>query len=549
MSITAERSTPEPSLKAGSFIEKLLLWLTVAVIPVGAVLYCFAAIFLWGTPSWTANGEPVNIRAIEDKSASLTPPGALDRLAPVAPAVNWETNLSAQPFWFLFTAHPDYGRDSVEMELPSRHAREMTCWDKANLASLGFANRLGSAGRIRTARAGFVIDLRDNPAVVNILCRATFVGPAHISVVQWSSIQFEKSLRDFSIDEGMLEGGMAVMAILLLMLAIANRDLTYLLGATWVFAAMRLSEISLGSEFRWFNQQLPPHWEIVLRPLSSALLFVLTAALSFRFFRADLKTRWERASLGVLGWMAILILASATILPSDTRLPVLWFASAVAVSIIAIIAVRMLALRSSIVEIAFAAAIGVLIASLYYDTFVFPENLRTRLGLAVLPGSALLASLFVTLAITEHLRLQRLRQVLSRGLVLDLCQSAPLAIFSLDMQGNFRYRNLLFVQLLETGLAPARQDNWQSVFGEAAWANLHGEILRSAGAELELHRQSEGAADTQAFVLSAVATGDGIAGNVRPRSPAFVNDAWRDAAARRRQDQNIPFDPAESTHA
>jgi hypothetical protein len=100
MSITAERSAPEPSLKAGSFIEKLLLWLTVAVIPVGAVLYCFAAIFLWGTPSWTANGEPVNIRAIEDKSASLTPPGALDRLAPVAPAVNWETNLSAQPFWF-----------------------------------------------------------------------------------------------------------------------------------------------------------------------------------------------------------------------------------------------------------------------------------------------------------------------------------------------------------------------------------------------------------------------------------------------------------------
>ena len=136
-----------------------------------------------------------------------------------------------------------------------------------------------------------------------------------------------------------------------------------------------------------------------------------------------------------------------------------------------------------------------------------------------------------------------------RDLVLATCESAPLAVFSLDMQGNFRYRNPAFVQLLEAGLVPVRKHNWQGVFGEEAWSNLHSEVLRSARAELELHRRSGDTAEPAVFVLSAVATADGIAGSMRPRLPAIANDAWRGAAALRRQDKGIPFNPVESTDA
>src|SRR5206468_10056288 len=109
---------------------------------------------------------------------------ALAALRARPPVDAFDTHLSEQPVWFSFATTRRTGADDV-IEFPSRHAVDVSCWDGGTLQALGSASRdSDSGGPLQAAKAGFALRLQPLPA--QLVCRARFVGPAHLTVRQWT---------------------------------------------------------------------------------------------------------------------------------------------------------------------------------------------------------------------------------------------------------------------------------------------------------------------------------------------------------------------------
>lgn len=492
-------------------IDRLLRWFAVLVAPAGIVVYC-VAVATSNVPAADTARSVVDFRVVEDTNSSLTPRLAVERLASMSAVSSATTALSTRPFWFEFAARPDGSGEPIEVELPSRHARETTCWDIATLDSLGFANRLGSAGKVRLAKAGFAVDVGERQTVVKILCRATFVGPAHISVAQWPRLQFERSLQDFHLNAGLMEGMLGILVVFLLLEALTERDSTYLVGAAWVFATLRLSEITFGVDFNSLGLLMSPNWESALRPYPAAFVYILSVALLSRLFKKGLRRTWEFILLATLEWLGILLLVGAALLPNVIRLPFQWLAAAFAIFGISILLIRSYAVRGSVVGIAFSAALGISVLSYFHDTVVVPPGFEPALFLFSPPQSALLASVLMVLSIAEHFREERRRRILPRESVYQSCDAMPLGLFMLGPTGKFLYMNRALEEMLATKTSSAQ--HWQDHFGAEGWDMLHDAVARGGYAEISLRSPQEGAEANESFAIAAVATPDGIAGTI-----------------------------------
>ncbi len=85
----------------------------------------------------------------------------------------------------------------------------------------------GSAeGALAPVKAGFA--LKPVAAQANVLCRATFEGPARLTVASWRPEQLDISSQEFQRKSGLLDGGLIVLAVVQqivpAMMALINRQ-------------------------------------------------------------------------------------------------------------------------------------------------------------------------------------------------------------------------------------------------------------------------------------------------------------------------------------
>jgi hypothetical protein len=495
-----------------SFIGRLLNIFALFIVPACVVVYCVGVALAPDDRQTYGAPAELDFRVVEDSGGQFSPQSALAKLEGVSAVSNARTALSSQPFWFAFSVNRTTPGEPIDVELPSRHARETTCWNAATLESLGFANRLGSAGTVHAAKSGFVIDLNSAESVQKILCRATFVGPARISVRAWSSFGFEASMREFSAESGLLEGAQGMLVLFLLIGAVAERDTVFLVAAAWAFATMRLSAITLGSEFYLFGQAVPPTWELALRPYPAAFLYVLSVALFSRLFGARFKNAREFRILHIFQWLAILLFAGSALLPGSIRLPILWLATGGITLFLAFLLVRSLVSRASLAEICCSAALGVSVSSYFYDTSIFPAGMDFAFGLLRPPWAALLASALMALAVGDHSRSRKKKYLASRGLVGDEIELAPIGLFLLNDDGEFRYKNSALRRMLANTGNPAA--SWQECFGQEKWDELNEAVLRRGSAESELRLPMQENLHPEILKASAVSVKGGIVGSI-----------------------------------
>jgi len=231
---------------ANSALDSLLYGLSIYGAPVLVGLVSVLALFAWEGQYATSGQKPLAFRVFEQTGNVRGPVQALEQLGDRPAVGHYDTKLSESPFWFGFEVLPTTGDEAVTIELPSRHAMGATCWNAVRPEPLGSATRNGSFGQARAAKTGFVIDLGKIQTPATIVCRANFVGPARISLVQWPAQQLESSNRKFHRDSGLLEGGIIVLALFVLLTALFNREWIYIVFAAWLIANLRLAAISAG---------------------------------------------------------------------------------------------------------------------------------------------------------------------------------------------------------------------------------------------------------------------------------------------------------------
>jgi len=483
-----------PVMAAHRIVEATMRFLSVYLVPACVALVSVLALVAWNSHDVATGSQPLALHAVDESAGPLTPAAALHALARTQPVEFHDTHLSEAPLWFKLRTN---GIPNEAVELPSRHALAIRCWDAATLQELGHASRGGEQGALAAVKSGFALRLPNMP--VDVLCRATFSGPAHVTALLWPADQLELSTRHFHRQSGLLDGGMIVLSLFILITAIINRQAIYLQFAAWLMLNLRVGALSAGWDTQWLGQVVPAEWLLPSRALTMALYSVSTLTLYMTLFGHDLQRTRFITPLRFMQWLALALLPCALWLPYGYFLPVMWGVVAAGLTMM-IMGLLTIMLRSqSRVAIWFAASFVVTYVGGLTEVFSAALGARQLLGVVNSVTAALASSLLAALAIAEQMRMETRKRIAAQAELEHAYEAMPVGLFTLDTYGNFLSANPALRKMLGADAIVPGRTAWKQFFAGSLWVELHEKVHLQSEAEMQLDSRD----GSQRFMVSA----------------------------------------------
>jgi diguanylate cyclase (GGDEF)-like protein len=467
---------------------------------------------------YSASGaRPLQFRVLEQTGEPLAAAQALAQLSREPSVTDHGTRLSESPYWFSFALQPANGEERTEIEFPSRHGVDITCWDAASLSMLGNVSRQRATGQMQLAKAGFVLELgrRQSQSAMTVLCRSTFAGPGHISVVQWPLSQFDLTVQKFHRNSGLLEGGLIVLSVFVLVTAIINREWIYVLFAAWLMTNLRLAALSAGWDTQWLERSIPPEFVLLTRKLSIAAYYLLTYTLFSTLFREDLKQVGYSGLLRLAAWSCLPLLLFAVVLPFSKFVPYMWMTAALGAVVLVFFLARIVVITGSKVAVWYSASFGIALAASLYEVIAAALGTKVLIGAVNSVTAALASSLMAALAIAEQMRQERIGRVKAQTELRSTYEAIPIGLFTLDTRGVFLRGNPALRAMLGVDLTRARKETWAEHFEPGAWARLEDTVRRKSGEEREIRDSVADEEKSRRFLVKATLAGDIIEGSLQ----------------------------------
>ncbi len=502
------------SQAARETIDELIYRVSVFGVPVLVGVVTLIALVAWSEIYPPGGGTAVPVSVFEDRGGALSPREAQAVLGARPTVPHHDTRLSESPFWFSVVARPEKGAPAA-IELPSRHAIDVSCWEGTEPRSLGRADRTGAAGHVKRLKAGFAIDLGRIPSAVTVLCRGTFAGPARISAMQWSMPQLLVSAEEFHRDTGLLEGGVLVLAAFVLVMAIINREWLYVLFAAWLLASLRLGAISAGWDTHWFERAIPPEWILPVRKLTIAAYYLLTYALFSRLFRDELERVGHSWLLALAQFLCVVLFAAALILPFASFLPFMWVAATLGIAVIVFFLVRILLVTRSTVAIWYSASLGIVLFAGLMEVIAAAWGVKQLVGAFNSVTAALSSALLAALAIAAQMQQERRKRLKARAALRVTYDVVPIGLFTLDRSGLFERVNPALTQMLGEDPSSEQPRYWGDYFERNAWARLLEGVRGGAAFETEMRGAAGDGAEPRWFHVKAILTRGRIEGSLQ----------------------------------
>jgi diguanylate cyclase (GGDEF)-like protein/PAS domain S-box-containing protein len=407
----------------------------------------------------------------------------------------FDTHLSEQPVWFSFT--PSRSAADAVIEFPSRHAVEVSCWDGATLQPLGAASRDGASGALAAVKAGFALHLRPLPA--QLLCRASFEGPAHLTVRQWSRDEFDRSIEQYHRKSGLLDGGMVVLSLFVLITALINHQRLYLLLAGWLILNLRVGALSAGWDIQWLGQVVPADWLLPSRSITISLYGIATLTLYQALLRDHLAEMRYLVPMRVMQWLCLPMLAAAIFLPYRMFLPALWVIVVCCFSLMTIGLVKVIIGSRNRAATWFAASFAVTFLASVAEVIAAALGIREAVGIVNSVTAALASSLLAALAVAEQMRMETEKRMEAQEKLEHAYEAMPVGLFTLDMYGNFLSANPALRKMLGAGQIVPGRTGWKQFFAETFWIELHEQVHMQSEAEMQIASRD----GNQRFMVSA----------------------------------------------
>ena len=472
--------------RAHQVVDGVLRIFAYYIIPIGIGLISLLALVFWQNQYSVSDDVKLSMQVVAPDGPALAPAIALDRLHQAQPVTAYNTRLSEAPVWFAFhTLDRASGADVIEF--PSRHAIDLACWDAATLQSLGAASRSLSLPSLSIVKAGFALQLARLPG--QVLCRAHFSGPAQLTVRQWPNKQFALSIEQYHRKSGLLDGGMIVLALFVLVTALINRQVLYVLFAGWLILNLRIGALSGGWDIQWLGQVVPASWLLLSRAVTITLYGIATLTLYQTLLRdnpAYFRYRWP---LRVMQWAALPMLIAAVALPYRIFLPILWCMCLVCFSMMTIGLVHIIVETRTRVALWFAASFGITFVAQLAEVVSAALGMREVLGIFNSVTAALASSLLAALAVAEQMRLETARRVEAQEELKHAYEAMPVGLFTLDVSGHFLSANPALLKMLGQAGITVGRTRWKQFFAEGVWSQLHDMVHGDADAELEIHNR------------------------------------------------------------
>ena len=493
--------------------ERLLRPLSFYIIPFGLMLASLMALFVWDDLYEAVPERQLEFQVIQ--TDTLTTPGmALSLLRDVPYKRHHDTKMSELPVWFSFKVPMDAPM-GAEVEFPSRHARDLTCWDAGTLALLGSTDSGLNHGAIREVKSGYALTLGLTTSAV--LCQATFIGPARLGAQLWSADKLDVSSSDFHRQSGWLDGGMLVLALFVLVTAFINRRGLYVLFAAWLLLTLRMSATSAGWDFQWLNHAVPEEWLSQGRSLTRAAYAVITITLFRSLFRDELEKISWKLPIRVGSWVCMAMLPLALILPRSMFIYSSWALGGTALLIVSSYLITIVARTQSRVALWYAGSMAVtFLAGLY-------EIVTTAFGLKEAGGTlnsviAVLAScLLAAFAIAEQMRVDQKQKEEAQNQLQHTYDTVPIGMFTLDLHGRFTSINPALRRMLGTRAFKSTHNTWQQYFGADIWHQMLDLVQNRQDGELEIRSQMDitGFEAPRRYLVKAALSGDKIEGSLQ----------------------------------
>jgi diguanylate cyclase (GGDEF)-like protein len=476
-------------------MEKTLRIFSYYVVPLGITLVSLIALIFWSNHYVAVGEQPLSFKVVAAGTA-LAPADALAQLQRTRAVDAYDTRLAETPLWFSFATHGQPG-EADAVEFPSRHALEMACWDQATLQPLGRSSRSTAEGALAPLKSGFALRLAQTPA--QVLCRATFVGPGHLTALQWPADQLALSVQQFHRKSGLLDGGMIVLTLFVLITALINRQVLYVLFAGWLILNLRAAALSAGWDIQWLGQVVPEQYLLVSRALTLALHPVVTLVLYQTLFRKDLAKSRYVLPLRVAEWCCLPLILSAVLLPYHIFLPVMWVVAALGSLLMSLGLLSIMFHSQTRVAFWFAASFAVTFIAGLAEVVAAALGQRELVGLVNSVTAALASSLLAALAVAEQMRLETERRIEAQEQLEHAYEAMPVGLFTLDVYGHFLSANPALRKMLgENRISPGRT-RWKQFFAEGVWSQLHDMVHTHADAEMEISNRD----GTKRFLVRA----------------------------------------------
>jgi diguanylate cyclase (GGDEF)-like protein len=455
------------------------------LIPGVILVSSLCALLLWHDQYRFSGDLPLKLRVVAQDAIITTPQAALARLATQPAVASFDTHLSETPFWLSVDTVYRIGGPEV-IEFPSRHALEMSCWDSAGMAFIGSATRSSPAAVERpvltAAKAGFALRLAFMPA--QLLCRASFTGPAHVGAIQWPADQFALSVDQYHRKSGLLDGGMIVLALFVLIIAAVERNVLYLAFAGWLILNLRIGAMLAGWDVQWLGQMLPPGWLMLSQRLNVVLYSISLLTLYQMLLGEHLVRPRQRLPLRIIQWLCLPTLVAAVVLPFRLFVPMILFLSAAGIFLLSVDLVRILFAARNRVAVFFAASLVISFGSGMARIVAETVGLREAAAMIDSVTAALVSTLLAALAVAEHARLEKGQRMVSEAGIRQAWQAVPAGLFSLGADGRFVSANPALCAMLGGAGIVSGRTPWQQFFSEASWRRL--QELAAAGQLAEM---------------------------------------------------------------
>lgn len=495
--------------------DRFLHGLAAYFVPFTIAVFSLLALLVWDNHYPTGEGRPLPLRILEQKGRELDRSEAMRLLADRQSVPYHDTQLSENPFWFSTIVIPERESSAIAVELPSRHANQITCWDGDSLAELGQADRSKTLGAFSLVKAGFALALGALPAEKTVLCRATFSGPARISAASWPSVQLDKAELAFHRMSGLLDGGLIVLAMFVLVTGIINREGTYVLFAAWLLVNLRMAALSFGGSAQWLGHTIPLEWIGPARSTTLAFYYTLTAALFRTLFWEELEKVGYPRLLRFTLLSCVPLLLLALFLPYHTFLPIIWTASGCGIMVLVFFLARILILIRSPVAIWYSASLGVTLAASLVEVISAAVGFKGLAGSFNSVTAALSSSLLAALAIAAQLRIKNQQWLEAQAELQHTYEAMPIGLFTLNVGGLFLSVNPAMRKMIGAQNIQLGHDSWEHFFSEGAWPHLHRLVHSQSNSELEIRSSNLPGHDQKRFLVKATLARGKIEGSLQ----------------------------------
>ncbi len=497
-------------------LDQVLFALSAYGLPVLLALFSLFTLLAWDSSYSTPDVRNLDFRVLAQGNATLDDVRKLAKKPVANLSRSFDTRLSEEPVWFSVVPQiMATGAESM-LELPSRHLIQVACWDSVSLAQLGAADHAVSSGALQEIKSGFALTLAPDAFGRPILCRAQFVGPARLSVLQWPAQQLQTASQEFHRNSGLLDGGLIVLALFVLIAAVINRNSTYVLFSAWLIVNLRMGALSAGWDTQWLGHDLPPQWLVQIRETTTALYYMVTVTLFCALFRDDLAKVGYPGLIRFAQRCCLPLLALSFILPFKYYLPVLWAITGAGSAIVTFMLVRILLLTRSPVAMWYAASLGITLVVSLYEVLSAAAGYRGLSAAVNFVTAALSSSLLAALAIAQQMRIEHGQRLEAQAELQQTFEAMPLGLFTLDTRGNFLSANPALRMMLGTDVMQAGRGAWARYFQAGAWERLHEMVHAGGNGELAISRmRDDDSVHEQTFMVKATLARGRIEGSLQ----------------------------------